>query len=158
MKAFASLVACGILAAMPVRAAVTCSGSNVSIPFGAYDVLNASPTDTQGEFLVTCTRDGGPANTLLTVSIGPSAASGTVSTRQMVRSGGAERLGYNLYRDAARVNVWGQTVGLDTVSRTLNVPNKASATASIPIYARIPAQQDLRIGTYADSLVITVSY
>ena len=140
------------------HAATTCTGANVSIPFGPYDVLNPAPTDTQSDFLVTCTRDGGPQNILLTVSIGPSGASGAIATRQMRRAGGTELLGYNLFRDPSRFSVWGQIAGVDTVSRSLSVPNNASATAIFTIFARVPAEQDLRIGSYTDSLIITVSY
>jgi spore coat protein U-like protein len=139
-------------------AIMTCSGANVSLPFGGYDVLNAAPTDTQSDFLVTCSRDGGPANVTLTVSLGPSGVSGSISPRQMRRTAGTERLDYNLFREPARSNVWGQTIGVDTVTRTLNVPNKGSNTAAFNIFGRIPAQQDLRIGSYTDTLVVTVSY
>ena len=152
------LLLAAILMAPGASAAIsTCSGSNVVLPFGAYDVLSPTHTQTQGDFVVTCTRNGGPQHTVLTVSIGPSATSGTVATRQMRHPAG-DRLAYNIFREAARVSVWGQTPGVDTVSRTISVPNNASATAAFTLFGRITAQQDVRIGTYTDSLVITVSY
>ena len=145
-------------AAFPAAAAMTCSGSNVTVAFGAYDVFNPQPTDSQSDFLVTCSRDGGPPNATLTVSIGPSAGSGSIPTRQMVRAGSGDRLNYNFFRDASRTAVWGQTSGVDTVSRTITVPNKASNTVAVTLFARITPEQDARIGSYSDSLVITVSY
>jgi spore coat protein U-like protein len=146
------------LAALPARAISTCSGSNVSLPFGAYDTLSTQPTDSQSDFLITCTRDGGPANVTLAISLGTSATSGTVTSRQMRRTGGTERLAYNLFREPARANAWGQTFGVDTVSRVINVPNKGSNTIAITLFGRIAAGQDVPVGTYTDSLVITVSY
>lgn len=141
--------------AQPVN---TCSGSNVSLPFGNYDFFNTSPTDSQADLLITCTRNGGPANTPITVSIGPSTTSGSIASRQMVRAGGSERMSYNLYREASRASVWGQSVGVDTVSKTINVPNNSSSTIAFSIYGRIAAGQDMRVGSFADSLVLTVSY
>lgn len=151
-----ALAAALALPSLQAAALTTCSGSNVSLLFGVYDVLNASPTDTQADYLVTCTRSGGPQNTQLTISIGSSATSGTVANRQMLRAGGTERMDYNIFRDSARGSVWGQTVGTDTVTRTISVPNNGSNTLSIPLFGRIAPGQDLRIGGYGDALTITV--
>jgi spore coat protein U-like protein len=151
------LLAAALLAPGSAAAITTCSGSNVVLPFGPYDVLSPSPAQTQGDFVVTCSRVGGPQNTVLTVSIGPSATSGSVASRQMRHANG-DRLAYNVFREAARISVWGQTAAVDTVARTISVPNNASATAAFTLFGRIPAQQDARIGAYTDSLVITVSY
>ena len=62
MSSCRSIVLALALAAgcLPGAAQTTCSGANVALLFGVYDVLNTSPTDTQADYLVTCTRSGGP--------------------------------------------------------------------------------------------------
>lgn len=157
MRLFPSTALVAILAAgLPAAAQTSCSGANVSLLFGVYDVLNASPTDSQADYLVTCTRNGGSSSTQLTISIGPSGTSGTVANRQMLRSGGTERMDYNIFRDFAGGSVWGQTVGTDTVTRTISVPNNGTNTISVRLFGRIRPGQDLRVGSYGDSLTITV--
>jgi len=75
-------------------------------------------------------------------------ANGT-STADRKLGDGAERLSYNLFRDSGRTQVWGSTIGTNTVPGT----GSGMATAnerSIDVYARI-AQADLlaaKPGTY----------
>lgn len=85
-------------------------------------------------------------------------ANGT-STADRKLGDGAERLSYNLFRDSGRTQVWGSTIGTNTVSGT----GTGMATAnerSIDVYARI-AQADLlaaKPGTYTDSVTATITY
>lgn len=48
--------------------------------------------------------------------------------------------------------------GVDTVSQSLGVPNKGTATATFRIYARIPPQQNVGIGAYSDRVQVTLTY
>lgn len=81
------------------------------------------------------------------------------STADRKLGDGAERLSYNLYRDSGRTQVWGSTIGTDTVSGSGN----GMATANernIDVFARI-AQADLlaaKPGTYTDSVTATITY
>jgi spore coat protein U-like protein len=105
--------------------------------------------------VVQCFRVGGPADVTVTLQLGPSATSGTISPRQM--GSGANRLSYNLYRDSGRSQVWGQTSGVDAGTITINgVPNNGSRNGTFVIYGRIPAQQSVGAGAYSDSVQITV--
>lgn len=85
-------------------------------------------------------------------------ANGT-STADRKLGDGAERLSYNLFRDSGRTQVWGSTVGTDTVPGS----GTGMATANernIDVYARI-AQADLlaaKPGTYTDSVTATITY
>ena len=60
------------------------------------------------------------------MAIGASGNNGSIANRQMRTPSWPDVLSYNLYRDAARTSVWGQTAGVDTMSSTLSVPNNAS--------------------------------
>jgi len=74
--------------------------------------------------------------------------------RKMLGPGGA-RLGYSLYRNAARTLVWGNTTG--TGGNTQGSTGNGSLT-SFPVYARIPAQTIPPAGTYSDVVGFTVQY
>ena len=137
-------------------AATTCAFSSTpGMNFGAYDDSSASPTDAATSIVVNCSRNGGPTPTTVVLQVGPSANSGLIATRTM-RSG-ANTMNYNLYRDSARSQVWGQTSGVDTGSISLTVPNNNSANGTLVIYGRIPALQNAPAGAYSDSVQITVT-
>ena len=138
--------------------ATTCAASGASMSLGAYTGDSSAPTDSIGSFVIRCARDGGPPSVAVTMGIGPSATSGTVANRQLRQAAGSDLLGYNLYRDVLRQNVWGQTVGVDTVARTVAIPNKSSVDIPFTIYGRIPGLQSVYSGAYADSLLVTFTY
>jgi spore coat protein U-like protein len=107
---------------------------------------------------VRCDRNGGGATVQVTVGIGASTSSGSVADRKLRWSAGADLLGYNLYRDAGRLSVWGETAGVDTVTQSLTVPNHGTASTTFTIYGRIGALQDVHPGAYADDLVVTINF
>lgn len=158
MKARArALLAALALAPGPAAAAVSCSGGSVTLAFGGYDVLSAAPADAQASLVVTCTRNGGAPTTTIEVGLGPSLTSGSVQNRQMAGPGGY-LLNYNVYQDATRLTVWGDTSGVDTMSQDLTLPNKATGSVTFTLFGRLFQGQDVSAGSYNDSLLITVSF
>jgi len=144
------------LAAAPLWAQTTCRFvSTPGAAFGAYDDSSAAPTDTAVSVVVSCTRVGGPATADVVLSLGPSANSGQIANRAMRQ--GANTLSYNLFRDASRSAVWGQTAGADTMTmRFTSIPNNGSQNGTFVIYGRIPALQNVGAGLYGDSLPLTL--
>lgn len=143
---------------LQVQAATVCRlMSGDTLAFGTYDVLAAAPNDTLVNVEVTCERDGGPATVTLTLALGPGTNGSSVSARRMARTGGGDWLSYGLYREVSRTNIWGFSTGVDTVSRTLTVPNKQTASATFTIYGRIPVAQNAMVGSYSDAVQITVT-
>ena len=141
--ALIALATFAAIAAAAPAAAAGCSVSPQSVSFGSYDTLSPSPHDGVGNVGITC-----DAATSFTISLSP--GSGTYSERLM--AGGAEGLSYNVYTDASRTIVWGDGSGsTGTVSTT-------AAATDIPVYARIPARENVAAGSYADTIVVTVSY
>ena len=134
-------------AATPVEGACTVSATPVS--FGVYDVFQASPTDSTGSVTYRC----GTSDHHITITIS-SGSAGTFSPRTL-RSG-AETLSYNLFLNAAFTQVWGDGAGATGTYFIVNPPNNQDVV--LPVYARIPAGQDARAGTYGDSVVVTVEY
>jgi spore coat protein U-like protein len=154
----AAFLALALGAAGPAIAATTCNGGNASLSLGTYSGFQSTPLDSSGVFMVTCTRSGGPPTTTVNLGIGPSSVSGTIATRQVRLVAGTDTLTYNLYRDAGRTLVWGNTVGTNTVSQNISLGNNTSGSLTFTIFGRIDALQDVRAGTYNDSLTVTVTF
>jgi spore coat protein U-like protein len=157
-RAEAFALAALLLAAAPAQAAFFCNGSNISMSLGTYDGFQASDLDSSAVFVVSCFRFNGGATQPITVGIGPSGVSGAIATRQLRLAAGADLLNYNLYRDAGRSLVWGNTLGANTVTQNLTVANFANNSATFTIFGRISALQDVRAGTYNDGLTVTVTF
>lgn len=139
-------LACAAALAAPLaaRAAPGCTAISVTgVAFGAYDPLASTPVDAAGSITWNCPGAGA---VLVLLSAG---ASGSAADRALVS--GADRLAYNLYVDAARTVVWGDLTG-GTGPNLLAGGNGRQTT---PVYGRIPAQQDVRAGTYGDTVVAT---
>lgn len=154
------LLACGIfLAGQGALAATSCRiMTGGSVAFGAYETMAAAATDTAAQVQVRCERDGGPPNVTLTMAISAGMHGASANARRMLHTGAAgDYLGYGLFRDVSRSSIWGSSPGVDTMSQTLTVPNKGSATATFVIYGRIPPLQNVSAGSYADSVQVTVS-
>lgn len=137
-------------------AATACSLATGNMVFGSYDVFSPASLDTSSTLIVTCSRAGGPQHVDITIAIGPGTHGGSSASRTMKASSG-DLLGYNLFRDAARTAIWGEVPGLSTVTQMLAVPNHSSAQATVTVFGRIPASQNVSQGSYSDSVVVTVT-
>ena len=147
-------------ALMPLAAGavVSCSVTATGPAFGVYNPLNATPTYANSTVQVSCTLLSGGATTVTLVSSYSTGASGSYALRSMLS--GANVLGYNLFYDAAYTQIRGNgTGGSQTGGATLNLtPATPTQTASGTIYGRIPAGQDVAAGSYADTIVVTITY
>jgi spore coat protein U-like protein len=125
-----------------------CTFTATGVAFGAYDVFEAAPTDSTGTISYLC--DSQEKNITITLTAG----AGTFAERQM--RNGADTLGYNAYRDAARLSIWGDGTSGSTTYFIKNAPNNRWTV--LTIYGRITAGQDVRVGTYTDTLVATIEF
>ncbi len=162
-RSVGALVAAGVLLmATAAYAAGSLSVSTSPVLFGAYDTLSPSDnTAGQGEVAVTYVAGPTPPNPPITYAITISASpnSGSINPRTMKQSpGSSDSLNYNVYTDAARTIIWNNAItgGADTVVLTLkrNDPQPQRT----PIYGRIAALQDVGVGTYNDSLTVTITW
>jgi spore coat protein U-like protein len=127
------------------RAEADCSISTTSVAFGNYDVFSATPRDATGTVQISCTPR---ADIQVTLSRGSSA----VFDPRTLRSG-TNILNYNLFRNAARTQIWG-----DGSAGTLTFIGNNTRTTTQTIYGRVPASQDAAVGNYSDTIVATVIF
>jgi spore coat protein U-like protein len=141
------LVVCLLLmiaAALTARQAdaASCTLTVPGISFGSYDVFNNQHLDSTGYITVDC-----DVATPYTISLGQ--GNGSYTLRTMVSGG--HTLNYNLYVDASRTIVWGDGTG-----STATVSSSSNENHSV--YGRIPARQNAYVGTYADSITVTLNF
>jgi spore coat protein U-like protein len=124
----------------------TCGVSASTLNFGTAGVLNAA-LDGSSTLTSTCS-----ATTPYTIGLnGGNASASDPTQRKMSKS--AETITYGLYRDAARSQAWGGTAGVNTAAGTGSGLGQA-----FTVYGRVPTQITPSPGTYADTIVVTVTY
>lgn len=133
----------GLAVSAGVAGAAGCSVSATALAFGSYNPFSAAANDSTGSLTITCTVSG----TSYTVAL--SSGAGSYSQRLLTSAG--HTLNYNLYSDTARSVIWGDGVG--GASSTV-----AGTAVNQTIYGRIAAGQNAYVGTYADSITVTVDY
>lgn len=147
LSALAATTNANLSVAAHVNAACALSASN-TLDFTAYDPTSATDNTASGTFTMTCTKH---ANA--TVLLGEGANKGGGSTaaapiRNM--TDGTDTLGYQLYSDAGRTQVWENQTGVPETG--------TGAEQTITVYGKIAALQAVGAGTYADTVVITLNF
>jgi spore coat protein U-like protein len=139
-----TLLAAAIALAAPfaARAAPSCKSITVTaLAFGLYDVYSTLPNDTKGTISYSC-----PPPTVPNVDI--TAGNGGSFNPRLMGGPGGEKLAYNVYYDSGRSQIWGPT--------PLSVPGGNNRT--VDFYGRIFALQDVGVGAYTDTLIVTFNF
>ena len=130
---------------MTARAEASCTISTTSVAFGTYNVFSATPRDANGTVQINCT----PREDIqVTLSRGSSSSFNPRTLRS-----GTNLLNYNLFRDAARTQIWG-----DGTAGTLIVTGNNVRNTTVTVFGRVPASQDATVGNYSDTIVATVIF
>lgn len=140
-----------LFALAPGADAQNCAVSSAGVIFGPYDVFNASPTYATGTISYSCTGTGGSKTAMISLSTG----SGTFANRTLKSSVG-DVLNYNLYLKAANIQVWGDGTGETYRYGPFDPANKSSDTLSV--YGTIPPLQDVGVGSYRDTITVTMQF
>lgn len=160
----------GVLAAIVATAgslyaeaaiAASCTVTAPTLNFGSYDPLSATPTDSSTNLQVSCSRTVTSGSESVVYVLSLSSGTGTFASRTLLR--GSTPLNYNLYTSTLRntSTIWGDgTRGSTTVSGSLPILNDGFPTriASHTIYGRISARQDIPIGSYRGSVILTMTF
>ncbi len=147
----AAALTAGLVAA-DARATTSCSFSTVvGVSFGSYDVFGASPVDAAGSLSFSCQGVG--ASDTIVIDLGRGNAS-SFAPRHLLHGG--DQLYYNLYLDAARATIWGD--GTNGTSHYGPVTPASGVTVTVSVFGRIPAAQNVPIGSYGDTIVATILF
>lgn len=156
LATFAASVSAGTATStMAVSAVVVpkCTIDSVSaMPFGTY-VQESGNIDQQAAINLTC-----PVGTNYTIGIDGLTLS---NTRNMtfVNASGTNLLEYNLFRDAARTEIWGPIGG--PVGTFVQTGTGTAASVAIPVFGRIvdnAANRVVPAGTYNSVVTVTITY
>lgn len=134
----------------------SCSIATNNFDFGAYNPLSPTAKDLTGSLSVTCGSLLASISVAYTVSLS-TGNSGTYTQRSMLN--GANILHYNFYTDVGRATIWGNGgSGTSMISNSYILGLLFPRTDNFTIYGRIPALQNVPIGTYTDNIVATVTF
>lgn len=136
-------------AALPHAQALSCTINNPSLVFGSFNALIDSHVDSTTRMTVSCDAS---STYSLTLSQGNS---GVYSSRFM--KSGSDQLYYNIYLDPAYSQIWGDGTG---GSHNLTDAINATASKDYSVYGRIPIsiQRNAKVGSYSDSIIMTLTY
>lgn len=142
----------------PAQAVYTCSVVATDIAFGAYSIFGSVDVDSIGSITVDCSRVSGSDTFRVDVAIG-TGSSGTFSPRNM--ASGGSTLGYNVYKRSNHTRIWGDGTGGTSTKLTKKCrlkPSKPTCSKTLTVYGRIPFGQNVAAGSYADTLVVTITF
>jgi len=127
-----------------------CTITTAPVAFGNYDSVAANataPLDGIGTITVKCTK-GAAAK----VGLNPG-GNAQGATRRMAGAA-AEYLTYELYKEAGRATIWG-----DTATTALDIPAAPNQTPrDFTVYGRVAQAQEAAVGAYTDTVVATVNF
>lgn len=151
------LLATAVVAAAPARAATTtgnlsvtvevvatCKVGAASLGFGTYGVGQTADLRAQGSIAYEGCGTG-----RLKVHLDGGTSRNTAA-RTLVDAAG-NKLAYQLYRDSSRKKVWG--TGSNALTFT-----PASASGTLVVYGTIPGGQSVPVGTYSDTVLVTIDF
>ena len=143
----------------PNSASANCIGlySIVPVNFGTYNPSSGNNLTSTGNININnftnCINLLQPTATNFTIKFS-TGLSGNYSSRKMTNPlFPTIPLQYNLYTSVNNATIWGNgTGGSGTVSQT------GTSNINIPIYGVVPARQNASIGSYSDSITVTIEF
>ncbi|ATX64546.1 Csu type fimbrial protein [Roseinatronobacter bogoriensis] len=123
-----------------------CLVSATDLDFGTVGVLS-SPIDAASQISVTCT-----AQTDYHIGL-DNGLYGMGPLDRYMRSAASDAIRYGLYQDASRSIAWGSLADGAALSGA-----GSGNTQTYPVYGRVPSQDTPPSGTYADTIVVTITY
>ena len=146
-------------------AAVACSVSSSGVSVAYFDTGSSVPTRVTGSATVNCTRsDLARDPAILHVALGAASANtnSAMSRARLVGGTTQDTLDHWLHTDAAESLVWSEKGGSSStrLTATLNFGTGATASQTIPYYARVPQtsaqSRPLVKGLYQDTQTLTL--
>ena len=130
------------------RVNAVCEVTASDLAFGTYTAQAGTPLQGTTLLRTTCTPNS-TYNIGLNEGTSPGAS---VNQRKMV-SGTTNVLNYQLYSDASRSAIWGNTTGTDTV-----VGTGTGLAQDHTVFGQVPAAQVVPAGDYQDTITVRIYY
>ena len=131
-----------------------CGASATGEAFGSYNPFSPAVTTSTATLTVTCQN---AASVLVSYTIGLGGGAGGVGSRSM--TSGAASLPYQLYRDAAHTQVWGDgTAGSLTTTDGYLLAVLTPTVRTYTAYGVIPAGLLVTPGLYGDTVTVLLTY
>lgn len=122
--------------------------SATDLDFGTIAPLQQGQIDATATITLSC-----PPNTHW--QVGLDNGQHALGTQRRMAGPDGNHVPYELYRDSARTQRWGNTLDMDTYPRPANPTNPVDLT----VHGRVEgAQTDVPPGSYSDTVTITVTY
>jgi spore coat protein U-like protein len=126
-----------------------CKVTASTVSFGNYDTFSGAPLDATGEVNVTC-----DAADPFTVKLDQGENSGGSFNPRVLGGAAGENIQYNLYVNSARQEIWGDGTGRTFV----NTGTSNGSEIPLTVYGRIPARQNVPVGSYSDTIKVIVEW
>lgn len=139
----------------PPAEAFVCNVTVTSLPFGSYNIFSPTPLDSTANLSVSCNIPPQHPQSPLPVAVSLSPGNSGGFAQRWLQAAGPDNLRYNLYTSAAFSTVWGDGGGTSSI---VTVYVTSATPFNGRIYGRIPAQQNIRAGSYSDIITVTIDY
>ncbi|MBX6370209.1 MAG: spore coat protein U domain-containing protein [Rhodospirillales bacterium] len=130
-------------------ATATCTVAAGVLDFGSYN--GTSNVDGSATITVDCGSVEPSNSVYVTFGLGSHAET---TQRRMADGTATQFLNYNLYSDSGRTTALGDT---DQLPVTLSL-NTGEYGGEVTVYGRVPSGQNVKAGTYTDTVVVTLNY
>ena len=150
--ASSAAIGLGVSASVASKCLVSATST---VAFGSYDPVQTnsstgSDLDGQGSVTIRCTPGDG-------VSIALDQGANFSNPNRRMAGPSSSFLNYELYKEAARTNVWGNGTTIGTVLAISASTNNAPRV--FDVYGRVPKGQDPgATGSYSDTVQATVNF
>lgn len=134
---------------------ISCTITVADLTFTSYDPTYGVNNDSTGSVTSTCTTGGAVVLTLGQGANAPANSTDGAPIRRMLGTTGAAAgtyLNYGLYKESGRTTVFGNTAG---TGGSFTATGGADVTT---VYGRIPKEQAAAVGSFVDSVSVTLTY
>ena len=134
---------------------ISCTIVVADLTFTSYDPTYGVDNDSTGTVTSTCTMGGGVVLTLGEGSSAGAASTAAAPVRRMIGTTGAGAgtyLDYGLFQENGRTTVFGNT---SDTGGSFTATGGADVTT---VYGRIPKEQAAAVGSFVDSVSVTLTY
>ena len=132
--------------------AMSCTVEAAALNFQTYNPTASAHTDASADITSTCTHGGSAKITLGQGAVAAAGSTDAAPLRQMINGTDSTKLRYDLYQNEARDVVFGNTTG---TGKGFTASTGANTTT---VYGRITAGLTASVGSYADSVLVTLTY